>query len=98
MAKDEPGKAGELLWGSVSQAVHAVDASRGSVIAGHRSLLNFVGNLGKEIDDQFFANNFESAKSLHNNFYIPVETREESRSLITWNPEGNQPDSCLAPG
>ena len=80
--KNEPGKAGEMLWGSVTQAVHAVDAWRGSVIAGHRSLLNFAGTLGRETGDPYFANNFESAKSLHNNFYIPAETREEVEALI----------------
>ena len=82
LAKNEPGKAGELLWGSSTQAVHAVAAWRGPVIAGHRSLLNFAGNIGKETGDPFFANNFESAKSLHNNFYIPAETREEVEALI----------------
>ena len=71
LGKNEPGKAGELLWGGVTQAVHAVDASRGPVIAGHRSLLNFARNLGREINDENFPNNFISAKSLHDNFYHP---------------------------
>ncbi len=77
LQKNEPGKAGELLWGSVTQAVHAVDASRGPVIAGHRSLLNFARNLGREIDDENFPNNFISAKSLHDNFYHPELEMED---------------------
>ena len=71
LEKNEPGKAGELIWGSVTQAVHAVDAWRGPVIGGHRGLLNFARNIGGEIDDESFPNNFLSAKSLHDNFYHP---------------------------
>ena len=80
--KDEPGKAGEMLWGSVAQAVHAVDAWRGPQIEGHRGLLNFARGIGQEIDDPAFPNNFQSARSLHHNFYIPIETREEVEILI----------------
>ena len=46
LQKNEPGKAGEMLWGSITQAVHAVDAWRGPVIGGHRGLLNFARNIG----------------------------------------------------
>lgn len=78
----EPGKAGELIWGSVSQAVHAVDAWRGPVVESHRDLLNFARNLGREIGDPSFPNNFQSAKSLHDNFYMPLETVEEVEDLL----------------
>ena len=71
LEKNEPGKAGEMLWGSITQAVHAVDAWRRPVIVRHRGLLNFTRNLGVEIDDENFPNNFLSAKSLHDNFYHP---------------------------
>ena len=71
LQKNEPGKAGEMLWGSITQAVHAVDTWRGPVIGGHRGLLNFARNIGGEIDDLNFPNNFLSAKSLHDNFYHP---------------------------
>ena len=82
LGKDEPGKAGEMLWGSITQAVHAVDAWRGPVIEDHRGLMNFVRRMGGEIDDPYFPNNFQSARSLHHNFYIPVETKEEVEALI----------------
>ena len=71
LEKNEPGKAGEMLWGSITQAVHAVDAWRGPVVIRHRGLLNFARNLSREIDDESFPNNFLSAKSLHDNFYHP---------------------------
>ena len=80
--KNEPGKAGELIWGSVTQAVHAVDAWRGPVIDDHRRLMNFARDLGREIGDAAYPNNFRSARSLHQNFYIPVETREEIEELL----------------
>lgn len=78
----EPGKAGELIWGSVSQAVHAVDAWRGPVVESHRDLLNFARNLGREIGDPQFTLAFQSAKSLHDNFYMPAETVEEVEDLL----------------
>ena len=71
LQKNEPGKAGEMLWGSITQAVHAVDAWRGPVVIRHRSLLSFARNLGEEIGDENFPNKFLSAKSLHDNFYHP---------------------------
>ena len=82
LQKNEPGKAGELIWGSITQAVHAVDAWRGPVIGGHRGLLNFARNIGEEIDDENFPNNFLSAKSLHDNFYHPeLEMRDVEVAL-----------------
>ena len=82
LGKNEPGKAGEMVWGSVTQAVHAVDAWRGPVIDDHRRLMNFARDLGREIGDPTYPNNFGSARSLHQNFYIPVETREEIEDLL----------------
>ena len=79
---DEPGKAGELIWGSMSQAVHAVDAWRGPEIESHRGLVNFAHNLGREIGNPNFTYIFRAARSLHENFYIPVETTEEVEELL----------------
>ena len=82
LGKDEPGKAGEMLWGSVTQAVHAVDAWRGPVISSHRDLVHFARVLGDEIGEPYYPYIFQSARSLHENFYIPVETREEIEALL----------------
>ena len=82
LGKDEPGKAGEMLWGSITQAVYAVDAWRGAVIEDHRGLVNFVRRIGAEIDDPYFPNNFQSARSLHHNFYIQIETVAEVEALL----------------
>ena len=82
LEKNEPGKAGELIWGSVTQAVHAVDAWRGPVIDDHRRLMNFARDIGREIGDPAYPNNVRSARSLHQNFYIPVETQEEVEDLL----------------
>ena len=72
LEKNEPGKAGEMLWGSITQAVHAVDAWRGPVVIRHRGLLNFARKLSREIGDDNFHNNFLATKSLHDNFYHPA--------------------------
>ena len=77
LQKNEPGKAGEMLWGSITQAVHAVDAWRGPVVIRHRGLLNFARNLSREIDDDNFHNNFLATKSLHENFYHPALERDD---------------------
>ncbi len=82
LQKSEAGKAGELLWGSFTQAVHAVDAWRGPVIDSHRDLINFAREIGRETGDPNFPLILAAARSLHNNFYIPVETREEVDDLL----------------
>ncbi len=82
LQKNEPGKAGEMLWGSVTQAVHAVDAWRGPVISGHRSLLNFANRISREIGDPAFPSHIAAAGSLHHNFYILARTVEDIELLI----------------
>ena len=83
LEKNEPGKAGERLWGSFSQAVHAVDAWRGPVIDDHRSLMNFAARLRQEINDNIFTLGLGTARGLHHNFYVPVETTEEVEVLVS---------------
>ena len=80
--KNEPGKAGEMLWGSITQAVHAVDSWRGPVIDDHRRLMNFAYSLEREIRDPSFRFILRSASSLHHNFYVPVDTKEELELLL----------------
>ena len=82
LGQDELGKAGEMLWGSVAQAIHAVDAWRGAVIVNHRDLMNFSVRLGREIDDPAYPNYIASARRLHENFYIPDESREQIEALL----------------
>ena len=83
LEKNEPGKAGEMLWGSITQAVHAVDAWRGPVIDDHRRLMNFAYSLETEIGDPPFRFVLRSASSLHHNFYVPVDTVEEIERLLS---------------
>ena len=80
--KNEPGKAGEMLWGSFAQAVHAVDSWRGPVIDDHRRLMNFARDLEREVGDASYRFVLRSARSLHHNFYVPVDTTEEIEDLL----------------
>ena len=48
----EAGKAGELLWGSVAQALEAVAAYNNRTIQSHRDLKNFAIHLSKDLDDE----------------------------------------------
>ena len=82
LEKNEPGKAGEMLWGSITQAVHAVDAWRGPVIDDHRRMMNLAYSLEREIGDPSFRFVLRSASSLHHNFYVPVDTKEEVERLL----------------
>ena len=82
LGKGEPGKAGEMLWGSFAQALHAVDAWRGAVIQDHRGLMNFAARIRREIDDQTFTMSVAAVRSLHHNFYIQIETVEEVEALL----------------
>ena len=82
MQRNELGKAGEMLWGSVTQALHAVDAWRGPVINSHRDLMNFSVRISREIDDPAYPNNIASARRLHDNFYVPDVEREEIELLL----------------
>lgn len=65
----EAGKAGELLWGSVAQALHAVAAYTNTPVTTHRALKNFAIQLARDLDDQTIELEFVVAESLHHNFY-----------------------------
>jgi hypothetical protein len=82
LQKDEPGKAGEMLWGSIAQAVHAVDAWRGPVIGDHRGLLNFATNLAQEIEDPAYLGIFLGTQRLHDNFYVPEAPKETIEAAL----------------
>ena len=65
----EAGKAGELLWGSVAEMVHAVAAYNNRQLPSHRELKNFVIQLARDLDDYTIERDFVVAESLHHNFY-----------------------------
>ena len=65
----EAGKAGELLWGSVAEALQAVAAYSNIPVKSHRDLKNFAIQLARQLNDQTIEKNFIMAESLHHNFY-----------------------------
>ena len=65
----EAGKAGELLWGSVAQALEAVAVHNSHTIQSHRDLKNFAIQLSKDLEDEAILEKFVLAESLHQNFY-----------------------------
>jgi hypothetical protein len=67
--KREAGKASELLWGGVSQALEALAESRNIRLANHRSLRWFVAELSRETGDRSINDAFYQAEALHNNFH-----------------------------
>ena len=75
LAKDEVSKSGEMLWGSVTQAFHALAAARGVDVGRHRSLKNFAIQVSTETEDPLKTiGGFLSAEILHKGFYdVDVE-------------------------
>ena len=65
----EAGKAGELLWGSVAEILHAFATYMNTPIRTHRDLKNFVIQLGRELEDPTIQTDFAIVESLHHNFY-----------------------------
>ena len=67
--KQEISKAGELFWGSVTQAFHALAAYRDRTIESHRDLKNFVIQISQEVSDDSLFPTFQIAEILHKGFY-----------------------------
>jgi hypothetical protein len=70
LQQDEAAKAGELIWGSLAQAFHALAAANNQEIKPHRDLKNFAIQLSREMLDESIAINFDLAENLHFNFYV----------------------------
>ena len=62
-------KASELLWGSITQALKAVAARKGTELNSHGELRKYAGDLAKELEDESILRDFSDAESLHRNFY-----------------------------
>lgn len=73
----EAEKAGELLWGSMSEALQAVAISRNIRLKNHRSLRWFVAELTKELEDKSIVAAFYQAENLHTNFHEVDLTPED---------------------
>ena len=83
LKNNEAGKAGELLWGCVSQAVHALAEPRNVPINTHRDLKNFAIQVSEETNDEsllddFNLDDFNLTEGLHGNFYV---VRQEPRDI-----------------
>lgn len=62
-------KASEFLWGSMTQALKAVAASKGIQIRSHRQLRDYAMELARALPDDNIRHAFDKAQSLHSNFY-----------------------------
>jgi len=78
----EAGKAGELLWGSVAQALEAVATYRNKPVRTHRDLKNFAIQLARDLDDEALINDFIVAESLHHIFYDIQQEPSDIEILI----------------
>jgi len=77
LQKGEAGKAGELLWGGVAEATHALAATKNVPLPSHRQLHNFVLRIAEELGDKSIAEDFLLAESLHHNYYeVELEPRD----------------------
>lgn len=69
LAKGDAEKASEFLWGSMTQALKALAASRGITLRSHNELREFAKGLARELNDESIWNAYREAQSLHSNFY-----------------------------
>ena len=79
LAKKDYVQASEKFWGAASQMVKAVAAERGLELRSHGELHRFVAELTKESSDPEVRRLWQSAVSLHQNFYenwLPPEMVE----------------------
>ena len=77
----EAGKASELLWGSMAEALQAVAASRDIRLKNHRSLRWFMAELSKELGDKSIVDGYYHAERLHTNFH-EVDLTPEDIALV----------------
>jgi len=81
LAKKNHVQASEKFWGSASQMVKALAAEKGLELRSHRELHAFVARLERESGDPEVRGLWQSAISLHQNFYenwLPPEMVEEN--------------------
>ncbi len=69
LADDDLLQASEKGWGAAAQAVKAAAESRGWNHSGHRQLHRVVAQLVEETGDQELRRRFNTANTLHINFY-----------------------------
>ena len=62
-------KASEFLWGSMSQALKAVAASRDKRLRSHKDIRDYAAELTRALRDESIWHAFNTAQSLHSNFY-----------------------------
>lgn len=67
--KGEVSKAGEMFWGSVTQAFQALASVRGVDVAGQRQLKNFAILVSNEAGDPNIIGGFMAAEILYTGFY-----------------------------
>ncbi|MBI2831392.1 MAG: hypothetical protein HYX79_03955 [Chloroflexi bacterium] len=62
-------KASEFLWGSMTQALKALAASRGIKLKSHRDMRDYALEVARDLSDDSVRLIFDKAQSLHSNFY-----------------------------
>ena len=62
-------KASELFWGSMTQALKAVAASRDIRLKSHKDIRDYAFELARALPDESIRHAFNNAQSLHSNFY-----------------------------
>ncbi len=88
----EAEKAGELLWGSLSQALKAVAADNGRELRSHDDIRAYALELTRKMEDEGIWYAFVTAQYLHSRFYetglniedvkIGAETIEQARRKL----------------
>jgi hypothetical protein len=83
LARGEPDKAGECLWGAVALSLKAVSLRlRGRRLQTHQSIRSFAGDLARRFADPSLLTSFDAADLLHSNFYEGGHTTEDVQTRL----------------
>ncbi|GBD11969.1 hypothetical protein HRbin23_01654 [bacterium HR23] len=72
-------KAGEALWGALSQGIKAVALSKGVLLRDHRSLVRFGRALARDLQDITLDKALAIGQQIHANFYEGFSDLEQIR-------------------
>jgi hypothetical protein len=82
LSKNEPSKAGELLWGAVVAGTKAAAASKGMKNLKYGPCKRFAQEAARDLKQPDLFHTFLAAESFHGKFYESATTMEEVEAVL----------------
>lgn len=84
----EAGKAGELFWGALAEALKGVASRREVLLSHHSDLRKFARELARELQDASLWEVYRDAEHLHSDFYetplLPEDVWPSAERVRQW--------------